>query len=340
MVALALVMIIARLVVRFKTRRRLFIDDYFILIAVPCAIASGALVHVMGDGLYLYRSITVPNPVVSLNFEEIGILLPVSTYTLSFVETSWTAIFCVKFSFLALFHGLIKNISRRLVTYFWCVVGFTILSWAFLLTESPILCAYYGEDSLKCLNDNGVKYTSLTTLVALLDIITDIMVVSFPILILRKSMMDKRQKMWIRIFLSLSVIMILIAIIRVLGAIRKGEKELDVTWNIFWQQMEACAAIMAASATVIRTVFIKRESNQYTPPAPEHRKVSPKGFSLLEPTASELESGYTQTTYNSDHLSSAPRIPLSVVDKGSITTSQLSKSWNWSFSNSSIATSR
>lgn len=212
---------------------------------------------------------------------------------------------------------------------------------------------------MKCLNDNGVKYTSLTTLVALLDIITDIMgeyysvdctctnesnagvVVSFPVLILRKSMMDKRQKMWIRIFLSLSVIMILIAIIRVLGAIRKGEKELDVTWNIFWQQMEACAAIMAASATVIRTVFIKRENQQYTPPAPEHRKVSPKGFSLLEPTESELESAntQTQTTYGEpDPLSSAPRIPLSVLDKGTITKSQLSKSWNWSFS--SISTSR
>lgn len=62
--------------------------------------------------------------------------------------------------------------------------------------------------------------------------------------------------------------MIIFATIRVLGAIRPGEPQLDVTWELFWQLMEACAAMMAASATVFRTIFLRRSGSSSGAPVP------------------------------------------------------------------------
>jgi hypothetical protein len=77
----------------------------------------------------------------------LDILLAVTSYSLAFVETSWTAIFCVKFSFLSLFYTLIRNLSVGLTRYYWGVVVFNVLTWAYMLSEAPILCPYFGAEA-------------------------------------------------------------------------------------------------------------------------------------------------------------------------------------------------
>ncbi|KAB2571176.1 hypothetical protein DBV05_g10173 [Lasiodiplodia theobromae] len=199
----------------------------------------------------------IANGIIIPDAADIEEQTQVMLITAVFVDTSWTAIFCVKFSFLALFKMLIRNVSTRLSRYFWCVVVATALTWAFLVSETFILCSRFGWDSLKCSGPSTRLYTPLTALVTVLDIITDVLVVTFPIIILRHTQMDCKQKLGLCAFLCLSVIMILFAAIRVLGAIRPGEAHLDLPWEMFWQLMEACAAVMAASATVFRTVFLR-----------------------------------------------------------------------------------
>lgn len=149
MVALAICMASARLVVRFRLRRKLYLDDFLVLIAVVMMIGTAGIFHVVSDGLYLYRALTKPNPVIVLNPSELGLLMAVNSYTLSFCETSWTAIFCIKFSFLSLFHTLIRNLSTGLTRYYWGVVVLTVLTWAFMLAKSPLLCSHFGADSRK-----------------------------------------------------------------------------------------------------------------------------------------------------------------------------------------------
>lgn len=103
--------------------------------------------------------------------------------------------------------------------------------------------------------------------------------------------------------------MVIIALIRVLGGIRPGETQLDATWQLFWQTLEGCVAVMAASATAMRSAFVCKDQ-EYTPnPPAERRKFFPRGFSLLLPTMSS----------DGDGNSSVPRIPLAVVKKDEIT---------------------
>jgi hypothetical protein len=134
-------------------------------------------------------------------------------------------------------------------------------------------------------------------------------VISFPILILRKSLMDKRQKFWIRFFLSTSAFMIILAFVRILGGIRPGEKGLDATWQLLWVLLEACVAVMAASATAMRSAFIRKDTPEYIPDPPQRRRYFPKGFSLLNYTVSEER----------EESPPEPHIPLSVVRKPGMT---------------------
>ena len=115
----------------------------------------------------------------------------------TFLSLAWTAIFFVKFSFLALFRVLLKHISRKLSIYFWVMVGYFVVTWMFLVTEAFIVCPYYGAESSKCpLNTvfyistcsaaNGVpvkctpetprtKTLALTIFITILDVTSDIM---------------------------------------------------------------------------------------------------------------------------------------------------------------------
>jgi hypothetical protein len=146
-IALAISVAFMRLVVRFKTRRRLFTDDYLVVIAVVMLIGAAATHHMAMYALYLSRAIVKPNSAVVLHFSEIDELLRVTAYSLAFAETCWTAIFCIKFSFLSLFHTLIRNRSAGLTRYYWGVVVLTVLSWCYMMAETPLLCPYFGAES-------------------------------------------------------------------------------------------------------------------------------------------------------------------------------------------------
>jgi hypothetical protein len=62
------------------------------------------------------------------------------------ITLAWTAIFAVKFSFLATFRHLVTflNSMRR---YYWFVVVFTTLSGVFVVSEQYILCPHFGESA-------------------------------------------------------------------------------------------------------------------------------------------------------------------------------------------------
>lgn len=85
-------------------------------------------------------------------------------------------------------------------------------------------------------------------------------VVSIPIIILRKSKMQLRQKLVIGIFLCLSTAMVVVALTRISAYRLRGI--IDLTWQLFWQYMEACIALAMASLTTFRTVFITVSSKR------------------------------------------------------------------------------
>lgn len=88
-------------------------------------------------------------------------------------------------------------------------------------------------------------------------------VVSIPIIILRRSKIKTGQKIALGSFLCLSLVMAIIAIIRVSRI--HSVAGIDMVWEFFWQTMEGCVAVLMASITAFRTVFAShgtRESGE------------------------------------------------------------------------------
>lgn len=126
--------------------------------------------------------------------------------------------------------------------------------------------------AVKCLPESPHDLTlALTTLITLLDIITDFLgklpppaatqvililyaVISIPILVLRKTQIKLQQKMILGVFLCLSFVMVVCALTRISAYRLRGV--IDLTWQIFWQHVEGSVALMMASVTTFRTAFV------------------------------------------------------------------------------------
>lgn len=85
------------------------------------------------------------------------------------------------------------------------------------------------------------------------------LVVSLPIIVLRKSLLNRSTKFGLAIFLCLSIFMAAVAIVRISGFYYKGLE--DDIWEFFWQQTEGAVAVMMASITAFRTLFVKQKGD-------------------------------------------------------------------------------
>lgn len=75
--------------------------------------------------------------------------------------------------------------------------------------------------------------------------------------------MKPKQQLGLGIFLCLSVIMTIIAIIRISGYRFHGvgiRGSVDSTWAFFWLYLEACVAVIMSSITAFRSLFIHGSS--------------------------------------------------------------------------------
>lgn len=140
--------------IRVKSRRGISLDDYFLLFGLTCLTGATVLLLKYTRLLYMTEAVrllqTGANIPVIFTLEDILIMADVSKVVDAFVCLTWTATFAVKASFLALFRVLIRRISKRITIYYWVVVGFTGVTWAFMMAESFIFCSTFGLESSKC----------------------------------------------------------------------------------------------------------------------------------------------------------------------------------------------
>ena len=86
------------------------------------------------------------------------------------------------------------------------------------------------------------------------------LVLIIPIHILWQIKINFRQKLVLGATLCLSIVMTMIAIIRI--SVIRGPKSLDIVWGDFWNQTEACTALIIVSFSAFRSFFVARESRE------------------------------------------------------------------------------
>ncbi|KAI0503055.1 hypothetical protein F5B22DRAFT_652456 [Xylaria bambusicola] len=258
---LALLCFVGRIVIRLKYQRQLCLDDAFLILAAAALVtATGILYHICYF-LYLHSAALLDPEVLPYVVTDFNQLLNLQKKTYPYLALIWTTTYAVKACFLAFMRPLVWHISRGVNWYYWFTVTFSLVSWAFVVAEPFIICPYFGLDAMQCFNStvNKQKTVALTALVTVLDILSDIMVVSLPIIVLKNSLLSRSTKFGLAIFLCLSIFMAILAIVRISGFYYNGLE--DDIWEFFWQQTEGAVAVMTASLTAFRTLFIKRKGD-------------------------------------------------------------------------------
>lgn len=280
---MAFLSVAARVFIRIHTRR-FGLDDYLVLFAFVCLSGSTSVIMKYTRILFIMEA-TLFNPAyvytIEDNIESRNSLAVVDCLR----SLTWTTTFFVKFSFLVLFRQLISCVSKKITVYFWVVVLFTVPAWAFTCCEPFVSCHYFGESRRRksvSVHDAMLIFLELCMVlsrqlflldatVASLDMTTDIMssflpvssfakanthlVIIIPILILRTSLMKLSQKIGLAALLCLSIVMVIVAIVR-MTAYAYHPRIIDLTWCAFWIHVESCVAVIMASLSAIRPLFV------------------------------------------------------------------------------------
>lgn len=140
-------------------------------------------------------------PYLLADYDE---LLGLQKKSYPYLALIWTTTFGVKGCFLTFMRPLVWHISRTVNRYYWFIVVFSIISWAFVIADPFILCPYFGADAVKCFSSdvNTKKEVGFTAFVTALDIISDIMVVSIPIIVLRGSFLSRSTKFGLAVMMA------------------------------------------------------------------------------------------------------------------------------------------
>lgn len=185
----------------------------------------------------------------------------------------WFVIFPVKLSYLFFFRRLILRL-RNLKIWWWCVVPFTIAAGLACLAASWLTCPYFTLQGVMCeLNMSPHVASSLmllsacsgpsasyrtirdTSITTVMDVVTDVLIVSFPITLLWKVRINMHQKLGLALFLCLSLVMVIVAIVRIAGINLRGGN-VDIVWLAFWMQQECSIAVIMVASSAFRSLLV------------------------------------------------------------------------------------
>lgn len=134
----------------------------------------------------------------------------------------------------------------------------------------------------------------------------DFLVVSIPVCLLWKVKIRPAQKFGLASFLCLSIVMAVMAIVRVSGLrikIFSGHYTFDTAWQYLWQQIEASIAVCLVSLTAFRQLFVSHGPKRSQEPTKswysttigklrrQKREAGEKGFRTLPSIPSATLSG-------------------------------------------------
>ena len=94
-----------------------------------------------------------------------------------------------------------------------------------------------------------------------MDVLTDFIVLSFPLAMLSQIQIKAHQKVGLGLWLCLSLAMVIVAIVRIAG-IKLAGGDVDIVWLSFWQQQESSIAVIMVSVSAFRSLFVQSTGNR------------------------------------------------------------------------------
>lgn len=134
--------------------------------------------------------------------------------------------------------------------------------WHPLITRCTVKCFPYPK------HIHAIGIISTVT-----DVVTDLMIVSIPVLLLHKTQLRYTQKMRILTFLCLSVFMVAFAIARLSGGLMRdsyGVLTYSLAWTTLFLHIECSIAVLMGGVTAFRNVFKPQGRDEESQPEEGH----------------------------------------------------------------------
>ena len=203
---------------------------------------------------------------------DIVLLRNVVTFNFLFYSCLWT----VKLSFLFFFRRLGSKV-RGIQVWWWVVLVVTGLTWVASVADIDYQCALsdYMYIVTKCPTLERVHFQNRTFYAnCAADVLTDILIVSIPVLMLWRVRIPLKQKLLLMAIFSVTVVIMAVAIIRV-AVVHENDQNADISWLYLWSGLEAATACIIACVASFRQLFTSAAQQK-----PQHKAAaSPQGSS-------------------------------------------------------------
>ncbi|KAK8062658.1 hypothetical protein PG997_014755 [Apiospora hydei] len=258
--AICIVVSALRFTIRFLTFRRLFNEDYFMLFSVLCLIAlASVLQHFLG---YMYLVLEMPTQVKMpdrIVLEEPGLRTALTLNTVG--------IWAIKLNFLAFFRRFGIQIRSYMIS--WWVASFLVVSCG-LVQIGVILAIGSQFDSLALITENLIHVYTIYKASIALDVISDAIIICFPVFIAWRSGITIRQKLVLTGVFLLVGFTVAVTIVRgnIFGGVYKAVGDADhirvlnIGWLLFWFMIQYIVSFMIACIISFRSLWVnKRDKN-------------------------------------------------------------------------------
>lgn len=140
---LALLAVLARILIRLRSKNPISTDDALLYFGVICLSAAMALLVDLSKPLYLDEALSTSFPETELPPNYIKLLMRFHKVADVYLALTCTAIFSVKFSFLFFFRILVQRVQKMNV-YWWTVTGVMVVAWVVTMIVAIFLpCPYF-----------------------------------------------------------------------------------------------------------------------------------------------------------------------------------------------------
>ncbi|PSN71564.1 hypothetical protein BS50DRAFT_570891 [Corynespora cassiicola Philippines] len=261
---LSLLFLPARLYARWKSFRRFFWDDFFVVFAGVISLAITAACTALNSVTYEVMDIGSgkkkfpPNvKIITMQFTRLFVVVPMLLYT---------GLWCVKLAFLLFFRRLGVRSVTSLCRLWWVVFVVTVVCYFVCYATLPYRCSLISFQvviSEECMTQ-GLSFTSMKVNCAL-DVLTDCLIMTIPFMILRRVRISIRQRIALSLVFSLVVVTMIFAIVRATITTINVNAQMDPIWMYMWTNIELNVAIVVACVAPYRTLFIRERTPSFQP---------------------------------------------------------------------------
>ncbi|KAF6225196.1 hypothetical protein HO133_010393 [Letharia lupina] len=270
---LAIIAFIIRSYICIRIHKKVHVEDFILLFAVMSLCAATGLAYATLTAQYALLQLVLHGFEGDIVFRLLGEIPSISKEENAATNLWWLVIFSVKMAFLFFFRRLISRL-RSLNVWWWFVTALTIIAGLVSVAASWLTCPYFTIGGLLSCAGTSADHRTIrdTAITTVMDIMSDLLVLSLPVSILWKVRISVRQKIGLAFSLCLSCVMVVVTIVRVAGMRQRGSGSVDIVWLAFWQQQECSIAVLMCSVSAFRSLFVPSPART---PIPRQQRDSP-----------------------------------------------------------------